>query len=80
MMDSLSRSHVDTPHQQGGESAAELDQQAREDSQTLPGLVERVLQNVWKRFGLVAREAVPSPLPEGGGRLPILPPQVGCFD
>jgi hypothetical protein len=38
----------------------------------LTGLVERVLQHVWKRLGLPARETVSRPLPAPSGGLPPL--------
>lgn len=62
--------------------AATRDQAGRvepvEAASDLTGLVERVIQNVWKRLGLPAREggAPPPPAPSGG--LPLLPEPTDC--
>ena len=44
-----------------------------ETAPDLTGLVERVIQNVWKRLGLPAREGGAPPLPAPSGGLPLLP-------
>ena len=43
-----------------------------ESAPDLTGLVEWVLQRVWKRLGLPARETVSRPLPAPSGGLPSL--------
>jgi hypothetical protein len=57
--------------------AATHDQAGRvepvEAASDLTGLVERVIQNVWKRLGLPAREGGAPPLPAPSGGLPLLP-------
>jgi hypothetical protein len=75
MMDSMNCTHTATTQQRDGWQEAALDQQAYEATYDLPGLVERVLQNVWKRLGLPAREAISRPLTEDEGELPSLPAQ-----
>ena len=52
---------------------AEADRQGKEAKEDQSGLVERVLQHVWKRLGLPPREAVSHPVPAPSGELPPLP-------
>jgi hypothetical protein len=52
---------------------AEMDRLAKEAKKDQPDLVERILQAVWKRLDLPAREAVSHPIPASSGGLPSLP-------
>jgi hypothetical protein len=75
MHDPLIRYHLAKAQQRDVWQEAELDRQAKEATTDQSGLVERVLQNVWKRLALPAREAVSRPLPAPSGGLPALPEQ-----
>jgi len=72
--------HHAKPHQQDWWNGAASDHQANEDFYAPPGLVERVIQSVWKQLGLPAREALPQPLPEDEGRLLYLLAQDDASD
>jgi len=73
MHDPMIRYHLATTQQRDVWQEAELDRQAQKATADQPGLVERVLEHVWKRLGLPAREAVSRPLPAPSGELPPLP-------
>ena len=75
MHDPMTRYHLAKRYQEELWHEAEMDRLAREATTDQPGLVERVLEHVWKRLARPSREAVSRPLPAPSGGLPALPEQ-----